>query len=197
MPIDRTFARVVRRAAIANLLMVACCAQEPAQTKSAVPALPSGIPSTAAHYSVLTMGNLAGQQAMWTAPDGSLHIFFQFNDRGRGPQITSVIKLDAKGVPVSETVTGHDYLKSPVHESYTQESGVAHWKSESETGEKNVTGPAMYWALNGTPAEIALLAQVALDNGGSAGLLPEGEATIKRLTGLELTASGQKKQVTL
>lgn len=197
MPIDRTFARMFTRAAIASLLIVACWAQKPGQTQTAVPAPPSDIPSTAAQYSVLIMGNLAGQQAVWTAPGGSLHIFFQFNDRGRGPQLASVIKLDAKGIPVSETVTGLDYLKSPVHENYTQESGVARWKSEFEAGEKKVTGPAMYLALNGAPAEIALLARIALDNGGTAALLPEGNATIDRLTELDLTASGQKKKVTL
>jgi len=197
MPFDRTFARISTRAAIANLVIVGCWAQKPAQTQTAVPPLPSGIPDSATRYSMLLMDNLAGQQAMWTAPDGSLHIFFQYNDRGRGPQITSVIQRDAKGIPVSETVTGYDYLKSPVHESYAQESGVAHWKSEFEAGEKTVTGPAVYLALNGTPGEIALLAQIALDNGGRTALLPEGEATINRLAELELTASGQKKQVTL
>src|SRR5271156_3207762 len=71
-----------------------------AQTQSAVPALPAEVPATADRYTVLLMGNRAGQQAVWTAPDGQLHIFFQFNDRGRGPQTTSILKLDAKVVPV-------------------------------------------------------------------------------------------------
>jgi hypothetical protein len=57
--------------------------------QSAVPALPTDIPSTADRYSFIMMGNLAGQQAVWTAPDGTLHVFFQFNDRGRGPKTTT------------------------------------------------------------------------------------------------------------
>ncbi len=71
---------------------------------SAVPALPADIPATADRYSFLLMGNLAGQQAVWTASDGTLHIFFQFNDRGRGPKTTSVLKLDSNGIPVSEVI---------------------------------------------------------------------------------------------
>ena len=53
----------------------------PALEQSAVPALPADIPSTAERYSFLMTGNPAGQQAVWTASDGTLHIFFQFNDR--------------------------------------------------------------------------------------------------------------------
>src|SRR5580700_90689 len=101
----------------------------PAQpAASAVPALPAEIPATAERYSMLMMGNMAGQQAVWTASDGTLHMFFQFNDRGRGPKTTSVIKLDANGIPVSETITGNDYLKSPVDEVFTNANGTARWK---------------------------------------------------------------------
>jgi len=91
---------------------------------SAVPALPADIPASAERYSMLMMGNLAGQQAVWTAPDGTLHLFFQFNDRGRGPKTTSILKLDSAGIPLSETVTGNDYLKSPVDEVFTNAEGA-------------------------------------------------------------------------
>ena len=127
-----SFARV----AIVSLLLLPNCR---AQAPSAVPSLPAEVPATADRYSVLMMGNRAGQQAVWTAPDGQVHMFFQFNDRGRGPQTTSVLKLDAKGIPVAETVSGIDYLKSPVNESYVLESGSARWKSSVEQGEKRAS----------------------------------------------------------
>src|SRR5580704_12965960 len=164
---------------------------------SAVPALPADIPSTADRYPVLLMGNLAGQQAVWTAADGTLHIFFQFNDRGRGPKTTSILKLDANGIPVSEIVTGNDYLKSPVNENYSLEAGTARWKNTAEQSEKKVSGPAYYSPLNGGPSEIALLAHAALQNGGKITLLPEGEARVQRMTELDLEAAGKKKHVTL
>ena len=145
----------------------------------------------------MVMGNLAGQQATWTAADGKLHIFYQFNDRGRGPKTTSILKLDAKGLPTAETVDGNDYLKSSVHESYALESGVARWKSDSEQGQRKLASPAFYASNNGAPAELGLLAQGALSNGGKIALLPEGEVRIDRVTEMNLEASGQKRRVTL
>src|SRR5215469_17337679 len=102
--------------AILAIASSAVFAQKPKETPGAVPALPSDIPASAERYSVVTMGNLAGQQAVWSADDG-MHMFFQFNDRGRGPKKTSVLKLDSNGIPIAETVKGNDYLKSPVDET--------------------------------------------------------------------------------
>ncbi len=175
--------------------------QQPPQ-QSAVPALPADIPSTADHYSFLLMGNLAGQQAVWTASDGTLHIFYQFNDRGRGPKTTSILKLDPSGLPLSEVITGNDYLKSPVTENYSLQAGTARWKNDDEQGEKKISTPAYYSPLNGAPSEIALLAHAALQNGGKIALLPEGEARVQRMTELDLEstgkeAAGNKKHVTL
>src|SRR6202140_1268712 len=167
------------------------------QPPSAVPALPSDIPSTAERYSFLMTGNPAGQKAVWAAPDGTLHIFFQFNDRGRGPKTTSVLKLDANGLPISEVITGNDYLKSPVNENYSLEAGTARWKNDDEQGEKKISASAFYSALNGEPAEIALLAHAALQYGGKIALLPEGEARVQRMTELDVEAAGHKKHVAL
>jgi len=167
------------------------------QASPAVPALPADIPSAAERYSFLVMGNLAGQQAVWTSADGRLHIFFQFNDRGRGPKTTSVIKLDATGVPVSQIITGNDYLKSPVSENFSLEAGTARWKNNDEQGERKISSPAYYWALNGGPSEIALLGKAALRNGGKITLLPDGEARVERKTELDVEVAGQKKHVVL
>jgi imidazolonepropionase-like amidohydrolase len=174
----------------------------PAPEQSAVPVLPADIPSTAERYSFLVMGNPAGQQAIWTASDGTLHIFFQFNDRGRGPKTTSILKLDANGLPISEVITGNDYLKSPVTENYSLEAGTARWKNDDEQGEKKISACAYYSPLNGGPAEIALLAHAALQNGGKTNggkiaLLPEGEARVQRMSELDVEAAGRKKHVAL
>jgi imidazolonepropionase-like amidohydrolase len=187
--------RVRLTSLLLTLLFSFSVAQQPPQ--SAAPALPADIPATAERYSMLLMGTLAGQQAVWTASDGTLHIFFQFNDRGRGPKTTSVLKLGANGIPVSESVTGNDYLKSPVDENYSLESGTARWKNTAEQGEKKIAAPAFYLALNGGPSEIALLAHAALQDGGKIALLPEGEARVQRKTELDVEASGHKKHVTL
>jgi hypothetical protein len=159
--------------------------------------MPAGIPSLAKHYSVWIMGMLAGQQAVWTASDGSVHIFYQFNDRGRGPRTTTILKLDARGVSREESVEGNDYLKSAVHESYTLTSGVARWSSNYEQGEKKLAGTAIYVPINQAPWELGLLAKSALGNGGRVALLPEGEAQVERAGDLALESSGRQLHVTL
>ncbi len=173
-----------------------------ASAQSAVPSLPADIPASADRYSFIMMGNLAGQQAVWTAPDGMLHIFFQFNDRGRGPKTTSVLKLGPDGIPVSEVITGNDYMKAAVTENYSLEAGTARWKNDDEQGEKKISVRAFYAPLNGGPSEIALLAHAALQNGGKIALLPDGEARVQRKTELDIAsagkeAAGHKKHVAL
>jgi hypothetical protein len=186
------------RAAIMSLLLaMTCWAQRLHETPSAVPTLPADIPAMAKHYSVSIMGILVGQQAVWTAPDGSLHIFYQYNDRGRGPKTTSLLELDAKGVPVAESISGNDYLKSAVHETYTITSGVARWANNYEKGEKKPAATAIYVPINQTPWELGLLTKAALRNGGAVRLLPEGEARVERLNNLDLESSGRRERVTL
>jgi hypothetical protein len=134
---------------------------------------------------------------VWTAPDGTVHMFFQFNDRGRGPKTTSVLTLDAKGIPIAETVSGNDYLKSPVSEEYSVKFGLARWKNDSEKGEKQLSASALYASINGAPAESATLIHAALSNDGKIALLPEGEARVERAAVRDLENSGQKRHVIL
>jgi imidazolonepropionase-like amidohydrolase len=191
---NRFLTRAFTRLTLVNLLLLLSCR---AQTPSTVPALPTEVPASADRYTVLIMGNRAGQQAVWTAPDGQLHIFFEFNDRGRGPQTTSILKLNTKGLPIEESVRGNDYLKSKVDETYALTSGKARWKSSVEDGEKKLSAPAVYFSINGAPSELGILAQAALANAGKISLLPDGEATVDRVAGLDLEIPGRKKSVTL
>jgi len=184
-------------AALIFSFALGCWGQNPPAAPSNVPALPADIPGNAERYTAMIMGNVVGQQAIWTAADGSLHIFYQYNDRGRGPKTTSIIKLDANGIPISERVEGNDYYKSAVHESYSFSSGIASWKNSHEEGTKALTGPAIYVAIDGAPAELGILAQAALRNRGKVALLPEGEAKTERVADLTLEAGDLKKHVTL
>lgn len=145
----------------------------------------------------MLMGNLAGQQAVWTAPDGGVHMFYQFNDRGRGPKTTTIVTLDANGIPASETVEGNDYLKSAVSEKYSLQAKTARWKNDYEEGEKELNAPAMYVSINGAPGEIGFLVRAALANGGKLALLPEGEAKVQRIAERQLLSGDQKRTVSL
>ena len=146
-----------------------------------VPDLPADIPASATMYEVQLLEKPAGQMAAWSTPDGNLHVFYQFNDRGRGPKTYSTLSLDASGVPIAEHIAGNDYMKDAVTETFTLTDGVARWKSKSEEGSRRVDAPAFYVSIFGTPLEGALLAQAALRRGGTLPLLPAGEARAERL----------------
>ena len=148
-----------------------------------VPALPHDVPASATLYEVQTLEKPAGQMAVWSAPDG-LHLFFQYNDRGRGPRTYSTILLDAMGMPVAEQIAGNDYMKDAVTETFAVSSGTARWKNKSEDGSRRLDGPAFYISMFGPPFEAVLLAQAALRHFGAIALLPGGEARAQRLTSL-------------
>jgi Amidohydrolase family len=162
-----------------------------------VPPIPDSVPKDAARYSVVSNGNLAGNQSVWTTRDDKRHALYQYNDRGRGPRIETVITIGADGVPTSTRNTGHDYLKGPVDERFSIEGGVARWKNKAESGERPVEGAVFYPSFYGPPDEFALLAKTLLRAGGSMPLLPEGEARIEKVRDIDLVRDGKSRPVTL
>lgn len=164
---------------------------------SNVPALPADIPADSTRFTVLMMSQSAGQQALWTTPDGKLHAFFQYNDRGRGPKTYSTFSLDKDGVPAEVDLEGNEYFKAPVSERFSSANGAASWKNKAEEGQKKIAGPAFYLTMYGPPVESALLARAILRHGGPLALLPEGEARIQRVLQKKVEAGGKSQEVTL
>jgi imidazolonepropionase-like amidohydrolase len=159
-------------------------------------AVPSEVPADARRYAMLLAGNRVGVFRAWVTPDGAHHTFFAFNDRGRGPSISSRVVLDRSGVITELDATGNDYLKAPVSERFRIASGKASWSSESEKGEKSLSGPALYapiHAVLGEETEAALLAA----SGHRLPLLPEGEAAIERVDERTIDVGGRKTRAIL
>jgi imidazolonepropionase-like amidohydrolase len=168
------------------------------ENQSPVPPLPADIPKDAVISLVLSDKKPAGQDAVWTTPDGVVHEFFQFNDRGRGPKTYSNYHLDKNAIVVAEDTAGVDYMKSPVDEKFALESGTAKWKNQSE----NVTLPGAsgkyYIDLNGGPQSGTLLARALLRaKGESLPTLPGGSAHIRKLQSLPVEANGKKVTASL
>ena len=158
--------------------------------------VPPEVPANAARYNFLLAGNKAGLAAVWATPDGARHTFFAFNDRGRGPSITTRVLLDRAGIPTELDATGNDYLKGPVDEHFRLASGKATWKNKAEQGEKQLSGPGFYVPLDGvlsSEMENALLAAP----GNRLALLPEGEARIEKVLERAVEAGGKTRKVTL
>ena len=147
-------------------------------------------------YSVLMLGKPAGVQTSNVKPDGAREFAFEYSDRGRGPKLTTSIRLDAEGIPVSLNTVGNDYLKAPVAECFTFENGVARWKNTAEAGEKKLVAKAFYSSMNGAPEEFALPAQALLKSQTKRlPLLPEGEASIERTGELTLHDGAKTRRV--
>lgn len=153
-------------------------------------------PGRGARYTVLMMGNKAGFETSAHNPDGSLHLYYEFNDRGRGPKITEKIALDQHGLPRRVECSGNDYMKDAVEEQFTLNAGHARWKNRAEEGEKAASEKSFYVSLSGAPEETALLAKALLAAGGHLSLLPAGEASIEKRSDLKLKANGQSRTVT-
>lgn len=162
---------------------------------SNVPELPKEVPAGATRYTVLMAGLPAGQHAVWTE-GGKLRAFFQFNDRGRGPKTwTTLVVQD--GMLVSEETEGNDYMKSPVHETFSLAQGTASWKSKAEDGSRKLDGSAFYASMYGPPMEGALLVRAALSHGGKIPLLPSGEARVAEVKKTVVKAGKKSQTVTL
>jgi imidazolonepropionase-like amidohydrolase len=167
------------------------------QGESPLPALPPDIPKDASLMMLLVDKTPGGQDAVWTTPDGAVHEFFQFNDRGRGPKTYSAYRLDSGGIITSEETSGVDYMKNPVKETFTVANGDATWKNSSEDSHQANASGRFFVGLSGGPAGSYLLAQALLKNGGKLPLLPGGEATLRELKTVPVEANGQKVSATL
>jgi imidazolonepropionase-like amidohydrolase len=144
------------------------------------------------------MGNRAGYQTVCLQADGTRIVHFAFNDRGRGPALTSKIQLDAKGIPMAIATDGNDYLKSPVAERFTRAAGTATWQNKVESGTQAVTGAAFYVSQSGSFEEIGLLARALREAPGrKLPLLPQGEADLQQLSQLKIGNGESSRQVSL
>ncbi|HEX6096091.1 MAG TPA: amidohydrolase family protein [Thermoanaerobaculia bacterium] len=172
-----------RRSSLASLalLLVACTTSAP------TPAPPR---ETTRRYTVLMSTNPAGSQVVTVRGDETI-VDYEYNDRGRGPKLHTVLRVDERGVPVSLRTAGSNYMKVPVEERLTAAGGQVAWKNAAESGE----GPsgAFYSSMYGPPEESAVLARALLKAGGKLALHPAGEASIRKtgeedLRGTHVTA---------
>jgi imidazolonepropionase-like amidohydrolase len=171
-----------------------------AQTgESPLPALPPDIPKEAVIRMVLTDKTPSGQDAVWKSADGTIHEFFQFNDRGRGPKIYTTYHLDGNGMIASEESKGVDYMKGPVEEHFSMTSGEAMWKNQSEDEKQANAAGKFYIDLNGGPEEGVILvrALLASKSADRLALLPGGEASVRKMQSVPVEASGHKLTATL
>src|SRR2546426_10828633 len=148
-------------------------------------------------YAIILSGNRAGSEVAIREPDGTLHFFQEYNDRGRGPKLESRFTLTADGMPRTVSITGNDYLKVPVDERFTLRGDSAEWSSSAERGSRHLIAPAFYVSIYGPSSADFMLAQAAATAAnGEIPLLPEGRARVKKLGARTVTAGGRSARIT-
>jgi hypothetical protein len=153
--------------AILTLFISACASAPPPKTE---------------RYTVLMLGNPAGEQTTTILPTGERRYHFTYNDRGRGPKIDSLVRFDANGFPVHFHTTGIDYLKNPVDEQFDVTGNLARWKNYGVESTLPVIEPRFYIGIDSAPEELANLARVLLASADRcANLYPSGRACIEKV----------------
>jgi imidazolonepropionase-like amidohydrolase len=135
-------------------------------------------------YTVVTAGRPSGEGELRIEADGTYRTHFTFNDRGRGPDVRTELRLDAAGAPRSFRATGHAYMKDAVDERLEERGGQLAWSSTSERGQA-AAGAGFFLAQSddlGTSLARALLRAP----GRRLPLLPAGQAWIESDDALEI-----------
>ena len=146
----------------------------------------------------LLLGQRAGFQEARYADDGGIRVHYEYTDRGRGPKLDATYRLAADGTPVAITLSGNDYLKGAVDETFTRDAAKAVWKNASEDETREVSAAGYFLGLNTVPEDGVLLARALLAAPGQRlPILPAGEAQLRTLASEEVKGKAGSRRVTL
>lgn len=181
---------------LAPCLVLAC--SQPAKP----PALPSLDKAAAAEPAAtesirrlyVAQGRTSGTIDTTTTGD-TVKIAVAIVQNGRGPKINTTIRLAPDGTIASLSATGTHEMGTKVDESFSREGQGATWKSEEESGEREIEGSAFYIPLSDIYGINGMLVRAALKIGGTIALLPAGEARVTKVAEVALTANGATRTV--
>jgi imidazolonepropionase-like amidohydrolase len=191
--------------ALASSYALACSAT-PSSKASAPPAAapevaaagpPAAIPAAPSTTKrvFISLGRPSGSSVITTAADGTITTAFDILENGRGPHCDATIKLAPDGTIASLTASGHHTFGATYSATFSRTAERASWKSEDETGARDVTGTAFFIPMAAIPDADGWLVQAALRNGGSIPLLPGGTAKVEKAAEVAITANGKSRTV--
>lgn len=140
-------------------------------------------------------GKQMGEQVVERQDDGLTRVRFIYKDNGRGPELTEEFRLAPDGTMSSYKVKGNSAFGAVVDESFTRNGGKAEWKSTSEQGSKDVSGPAIYVPLNSSyEFNSAAIAALAAAPEHRLPLLPSGTLTHRKLDEVQVAGADGRTQ---
>ena len=108
-----------------------------------------------ARHNVIRLGKITGKHLSWKKGSNDFYYYFEFNDRGRGPAVTSHSRTDSKGNITFQEITGLNYFKTKVEERFEVKNGKASWKNKFENESVPYKGE-LYSNTSGNPGEAEL-----------------------------------------
>jgi hypothetical protein len=155
-------------------------------------ALPALLATDTIQSVVWIQANRAGQQSVVTEPDGTIRVWYEYNDRGRGPKTESRFRVGGRGELVEASITGVDYFKQPIAERLSVTGGVISWTSPADSGKTKASGNTFYFPLQAPPEATVLLARALLEAPGHRlAILPAGEASITEVERRTVNVEGR------
>ncbi|HWK51755.1 MAG TPA: hypothetical protein VNR40_17805, partial [Steroidobacter sp.] len=146
-------------------------------------------------YSVVMSGAIKGELSVLPATGRERHTTFKFDDRGRGPELDIVSRHDERGTLLDYRLTGLNYAKRPLQETFAVADGKARWTSHADSGEAEANG---YYLANEANAEdLAALARALLVARKDLALLPSGQAHIEKKQQMLVSGASGSMTVTL
>jgi hypothetical protein len=184
----------MRRFAI--LLLLSACGSDPAPPPLALPAPiathvdePKPPPAVTERRSVVVLGRTAGTDIATTS-GRTKKIVLDVLENGRGPHVEATVRYAADKTLSYLEANGHHETGNTVRERFTLDQGDARWTSLEESGRRSVSQPLFFYPIATLPDALGMLAEALLANGNKLGLLPDGEASIRKVG--EATLPGQK-----
>lgn len=146
-------------------------------------------PPAERRYTVVMSGAAKGSLVVSETAQREQRSTLSFRDRGRGPDLETVVRFDAHGVPVSLTISGTDYRRIATAETFAVANGRATWTSAVDQGSAAQGG--FYVANEGDAEATAALARALLAAPARRlKLLPAGDASIRSLTTKPIAGGG-------
>ena len=194
---------------LARFFLIACaiaaCADpaRPPPSNPIEPTAPAVAPTPAPVAQAVTIKRVvvssarkSGTYVVTTGPDGTIKTSLFVLQNGRGPKVEATQRLAADGTLASFSATGQHEMGTKVAETFAREGDLVRWKSEEESGNRTVTGPAMFVPIAAAPDTKGLIVRAALANGGAIPLLPAGTARVAKAAEHSVTVKGETRRLT-
>ena len=143
-------------------------------------------------------GSRGGELVISTEPSGDTVAHYRYKNNGRGPETVERFRLGADGTPLAYQVSGTSTYGSAIDEQYQRQGEQAQWRSAVDSGQRAVSGGALYAAMAGSSVVDAIALQaLARAPGRQLPLLPSGQLQQQVLDRLVVQHNGRSQAVQL